>query len=54
MIIANAGLDQILAISVPILNILYPPAIVLIFLAFLPAVSRSCGPSILWALPLPP
>ena len=45
MIIANAGLDQILAISVPILNILYPPAIVLIFLAFLPGRVQK-----LWAI----
>lgn len=37
MFIANAGLDQILAISVPVLNMLYPAAIVLIVLAFLPA-----------------
>lgn len=36
MVISNAGLDQILTISVPILNILYPPAIVLILLSFLP------------------
>ena len=36
MVISNAGLDQILKISVPILNILYPPAIVLILLSFLP------------------
>ena len=35
--LANAGLDQILAISVPVLNMLYPAAIVLIVLAFLPA-----------------
>ncbi len=34
--IANAGLDQILEFSVPVLNILYPPAIVLILLSFLP------------------
>ena len=45
MIIANAGLDQILAISVPILNILDPPAIVLIFLAFLPGRVQK-----LWAI----
>ena len=36
MVIANAGLDQILEFSVPVLNILYPPAIVLILLSFLP------------------
>lgn len=45
MIIANAGLDQILTISVPILNILYPPAIVLIFLSFLPSCVQK-----LWAI----
>ncbi len=36
MVIANAGLDQILAFSEPVLNILYPPAIVLILLSLLP------------------
>lgn len=36
-IIANAGLDTILHFSVPVLSCLYPIAIVLIFLAFLPA-----------------
>lgn len=45
MVIANAGLNQILAISVPILNILYPPAIVLILLSFLPASVQK-----LWAI----
>lgn len=45
MIIANAGLNQILAISVPILNILYPSAIVLILLSFLPASIQK-----LWAI----
>ena len=45
MVIANAGLNQILAISGPILNILYPPAIVLILLSFLPASLQR-----LWAI----
>lgn len=36
MVISNAGLTQIMAFSVPVLNILYPPAIVLILLSFLP------------------
>lgn len=45
MVIANAGLNQILAISGPILNILYPPAIVLILLSFLPASLQK-----LWAI----
>lgn len=45
MVIANAGLNQILAISVPILNILYPSAIVLILLSFLPATLQK-----LWAI----
>lgn len=45
MVIANAGLNQILAISVPILNILYPSAIVLILLSFLPASIQK-----LWAI----
>ena len=45
MVIANAGLNQILAISVPILNILYPSAIVLTLLSFLPAPIQK-----LWAI----
>lgn len=36
-LIANVGLDAILKFSVPVLLFLYPAAIVLIFLAFLPA-----------------
>ena len=36
MAISNAGLTQIMSFSVPVLNILYPPAIVLILLSFLP------------------
>src|SRR5699024_2446129 len=32
MVISNAGLNQILAVSVPVLNVIYPVAIVLIFL----------------------
>ena len=35
-VISNAGLNQILSLSVPVLNLLYPPAIVLILLAFVP------------------
>lgn len=35
-IIANAGLNMILSLSVPVLNCLYPVAIVFIILAFLP------------------
>ena len=35
MVIANAGLDLILQVSVPVLNIIYPAAIVLILLSFL-------------------
>ena len=34
LLIANAGLDQILRVSVPVLSILYPVAIVLIALSF--------------------
>ena len=34
MIVSNAGLDMILAVSVPVLNIIYPVAIVLILLSF--------------------
>ena len=34
MAIANAGLDLILQISVPVLNVIYPMAIVLILLSF--------------------
>lgn len=41
--IANAGLDQILAFSVPVLNILYPAAIVLILLSFLPERAQRLG-----------
>ncbi len=43
MVIANAGLDQILEFSVPVLNILYPPAIVLILLSFLPERRQAAG-----------
>lgn len=35
MVIANAGLNQILAVSLPVLNAIYPVAIVLILLSFL-------------------
>ena len=35
MVIANAGLDQVLAFSVPVIETIYPVAIVLIVLAFL-------------------
>lgn len=35
MVVANAGLDRILEISVPVLNAIYPVAIVLILLALL-------------------
>ena len=35
MLISNIGLDMILHISLPILNLLYPLSIVLIFLAFI-------------------
>ena len=34
MVIANAGLDLILQVSVPVLNVIYPVAIVLILLSF--------------------
>lgn len=34
MLLANAGLSQILAFSVPVLNIIYPVAIVLILISF--------------------
>ena len=36
MVLANAGLTQILTFSVPVLNIIYPVAIVLILLSFAP------------------
>lgn len=35
LLISNAGLDRILQFSVPVLNAIYPVAIVLIALAFL-------------------
>ncbi|MBQ8588917.1 MAG: branched-chain amino acid transport system II carrier protein [Firmicutes bacterium] len=35
MVISNAGLDMILKVSVPVLSLIYPVAIVLIFLALL-------------------
>lgn len=35
-VIANAGLDRIIALSSPVLELLYPAAIMLILLAFLP------------------
>ena len=41
LLIANAGLDQILRVSVPVLSILYPVAIVLIALSFFQR--RLCG-----------
>ena len=34
MLLANAGLSQILAFSIPVLNVIYPAAIVLILLSF--------------------
>ena len=34
LIISSAGLNKILAVSVPVLNAIYPIAIVLIVLAF--------------------
>lgn len=35
LVISNVGLNKILEISVPVLNMIYPPAIVLIVLAFI-------------------
>ena len=34
MVISNAGLSAILAVSVPVLGMIYPPALVLILLSF--------------------
>ena len=41
MAVSNAGLTQILAVSVPVLNAIYPVAIVLIFLALSDRLVRS-------------
>ncbi|MBS4784575.1 MAG: branched-chain amino acid transport system II carrier protein [Clostridiales bacterium] len=40
MVISNAGLDLILAVSVPVLNIIYPVSIVLILLSFWDGAAR--------------
>lgn len=41
MAVSNAGLTQILAVSVPVLNVIYPVAIILIFLALADRIVRS-------------
>lgn len=41
MAVSNAGLTQILAVSVPVLNVIYPAAIILIFLALADRIVRS-------------
>ncbi len=43
LVISNAGLDRILQFSVPVLNAIYPVAIVLIVLAFLNPLIRGWG-----------
>lgn len=42
MLIANLGLAEILRLSVPVLNALYPVAIVLITLSFVPGLEQCC------------
>lgn len=42
MLIANLGLADILRLSVPVLNALYPVAIVLIALSFVPGLEQRC------------
>ena len=42
MLIANLGLADILRLSVPVLNALYPVAIVLITLSFVPGLEQRC------------
>ena len=43
MLLSNIGLASILELSVPILNAIYPAAIVLIFLSFLPGRFQRCS-----------
>ena len=43
MLLSNIGLASILELSVPILNAIYPAAIVLIFLSFLPGQFQRCS-----------
>lgn len=43
MLLSNIGLASILELSVPILNAIYPAAIVLIFLSFLPGRFQCCS-----------
>lgn len=43
MLLSNIGLASILELSVPILNAIYPAAIVLIFLSFLPRRFQRCS-----------
>ena len=43
MLLSNIGLAGILELSVPILNAIYPAAIVLIFLSFLPGRFQRCS-----------
>lgn len=40
-VVSNVGLEQIVAIAAPILNIVYPPTLVLIFLAFCDGIIRT-------------
>ena len=43
MLLSNIGLASILELSVPLLNAIYPAAIVLIFLSFLPGRFQRCS-----------
>ena len=50
-VVSNFGLEQIVSISAPILDIVYPPALVLIFLSFVPNLSNlTCKLATLGAL----
>lgn len=53
MLIANLGLADILRLSVPMLNALYPVAIVLITLSFVPGLEQRCRLAHFLPLPTP-
>ena len=38
-VVSNVGLEQLVAIAAPVLDIVYPPSLVLIFLSFVPHLS---------------
>lgn len=52
MVISNAGLSAILAVSVPVLGMIYPPALVLILLSFWTAPGNGSWFT-RWQSPLP-